>query len=312
MKRPEYVGVITRAYREAMDAAEARVSYKPSEKTIRELKQVFNRGGFTEGYVMNRSNAALMSWERPNHWGIRVGKITAARGPLAKVLLDEPLNDGDGLQVRGREEIDLTYSGNDTPRGAEATVRIASGKYKPGDPVYRLKDAVQMNEIRAIMAKEQVQIPLSAVLTAMPGAPAVLELTDTDGHHVCAVSEQEVMLAQQRALDHDSALKQLGKTGGTPYVIENLTLNSENAFMTAGMLNALRRDALDAIRQVRIQVIHSGAQGKEMTAEMPEQQKLLIVQSEKLEVYAGGDSGSACQESRRIAGACFAGRDGQR
>ena len=282
MKRPEYVGVITRAYREALDAAEAHVSYKPSEKTIHDLKQVFNRGGFTEGYVMNRSNAALMSWERPNHWGIRVGKITAARGPLAKVLLDEPLHDGDGLQVRGREETDLTYSGNDTPCGAEATVRIASGKYKPGDAVYRLTDAVQMADIRAIMAKEQVQIPLSAVLTAMPGAPAVLELSDRDGHHVCAVSEQEVMQAQQRALDHDSALKQLGKTGGTPYVLENLTLHSENAFMTAGMLNALRRDALEAIREARIAVVRSGAQGKAMPAEMPVQQKLLIVQSEKL------------------------------
>ena len=282
MKRPEYVGVITRAYREAMDAAEARVSYRPSEKTIRDLKQVFNRGGFTEGYVMSRSNAALMSWERPNHWGIRVGKITAARGPLAKVLLDEPLHDGDGLQVRGREETDLTYSGNDTPKGAEATVRIASGKYKPGDAVYRLTDAVQMADIRAIMAKEQVQIPLDATLTAMPGAPAVLELTDPDGHHVCAVSEQEVMQAQQRALDHDSALKQLGKTGGTPYVLQSLTLHSENAFMTAGMLNALRRDALEAMRDARIQVIRSGAQGKAMPVQMPAQQKLLIVQSEKL------------------------------
>ena len=95
MKRPEYVGVITRAYREALDAAEAHVPYHPDQRTLDALRQVFNRGGFTEGYVMNRSNAALMSWERPNHWGIRIGTITAARGPLAKVLLDERLNDGD-------------------------------------------------------------------------------------------------------------------------------------------------------------------------------------------------------------------------
>ena len=67
MKRPEYVGVITRAYREALDAAEAHVPYHADEKTVRALKQIFNRGGFTEGYVMGRSNAALMSWERPSH-----------------------------------------------------------------------------------------------------------------------------------------------------------------------------------------------------------------------------------------------------
>ena len=282
MKRPEYVGVITRAYREALDAAEARVPYHPSEKTIRDLKQVFNRGGFTEGYVMNRSNAALMSWERPNHWGIRVGKILSSRGPLARVLLDENLNDGDGLQIRGKEEIELTYSGNNTGRGTEATVRIASGKYQPGDPVYRLTDAVQMNEIREIMAKEQVRIPLSAVLTAMPGELPSLALCDMDGHSVFATGNQSVQAAQQRALDYDSAWKQLSKTGGTPYVLEELKLHSEGAFMTAGMLNALRRDALEAMKAERIKVVRRNAEPAAAPVQLPAQQRLLIAQSENL------------------------------
>jgi len=282
MKRPEYVGVITRAYREALDAAEARVPYHPSEKTIRDLKQVFNRGGFTEGYVMNRSNAALMSWERPNHWGIRVGKILSSRGPLARVLLDENLNDGDGLQIRGKEEIELTYSGSDTGRGTEATVRIASGKYQPGDPVYRLTDAVQMSEIREIMAKEQVRIPLSAVLTAMPGELPSLALCDMDGHSVFATGNQSVQAAQQRALDYDSAWKQLSKTGGTPYVLEELKLHSEGAFMTAGMLNALRRDALEAMKAERIKVVRRNAEPAAAPVQLPAQQRLLIAQSENL------------------------------
>lgn len=123
MKRPEYVGVITQAYREALDAAEAHVEYHPSQATIEGLRQVFNRGGFTEGYVMNKSNAALMSWERPNHWGISVGKIISTKGPLARVYLTKALNDGDGLQTRGKQETDFTYSGNAMPAGSEATVR---------------------------------------------------------------------------------------------------------------------------------------------------------------------------------------------
>ena len=283
MKRPEYVGVITRAYRGAIDAAQAHVPYHPDEKTIRDLKQVFNRGGFTEGYVMNRSNAALMSWERPNHWGIRVGKILSSRGPLAKVLLEENLNDGDGLQVRGKEEIELTYSGNDTSKGAQATVRIASGRYQPGDPVYRLTDAVQMNEIREIMAREQVRIPLQAVLTAIPGGLPALELRDSDGHAICVTGDQPVQAAQQRAMDYDAAWKQLSKTGGTPYVLESLKLHSEGAFMTAGMLNSLRRDALEAMKAARTQVIRPDAKADVKTVQLPDQQKLLIVRSERLE-----------------------------
>lgn len=282
MKRPEYVGVITRAYRDALDAAEARVPYRPSEKTIRDLKQVFNRGGFTEGYVMGRSNAALMSWERPNHWGIRVGRILSGRGPLAKVLLEENLNDGDGLQVRGREEIDFTYSGNDMACGAEATARIAAGKYQAGDPVYRLTDAMQMAEIREMMAKEQIQIPLNAVFTAIPGENPVLSLSDHEGHLVTVMGDQAVQTAQQRALDYDMAWKQLSKMGGTAYVLKELTLRSKDAFMTAGMLNSLRRDALEAMRRERTKPICHDAEPAKMPVEMPVQQRLLIVQSESL------------------------------
>ena len=282
MKRPEYVGVVTRAYREALDAAQANVPYKASEMTLRALKQVFNRGGFTEGYAMERSNAALMSWERPNHWGIRVGRITAMRGPLAKVLLEENLNDGDGLQVRGRTETDLTYSGNAALSGTEATVRIASGQYKPGDAVYRLTDAMQMAEIRRAMTQEGVQIPLDARLTAMPGSLPVLELRDHDGHTVQAMGEQPVQPAQQRALDYASAMKQLGKMGGTPYTLHTLELLSDNAFMTAGMLNALRRDALQAMKEARTRIVREGAEPVRASVQMPAQQRLLIAQGESL------------------------------
>ena len=293
MKRPEYVGVVTRAYREALDAAKAHVPYHPDEKTLRDLRQVFNRGGFTEGYVMGRSNAALMSWERPNHWGIRVGRITAARGPLARVLLEEDLHDGDGLQIRGREETDLTYAGHETKRGGEATVRVATGRYRVGDAVYRLTDAVQMADIRAAMAKECAPVALDAKLTAMPGALPTLELRDPDGHVVRVTGEQTVDTAQQRALDEASAMKQLSKTGGTPYALRSLTLHSENAFMTAGMLNALRRDALEAMRAARIQPVHREAKGQDISAVLPAQEHLLIAQGERLEdVRALLDSGA--------------------
>ena len=283
MKRPEYVGVITRAYRQALDAAQAHEAYHPDEKTIRDLKQIFNRGGFTEGYVMERSNAALMSWERPNHWGIQVGKITSMRGPLARVLLDEGIHDGDGLQARGREETDFTYSGNDAARGTEATVRIASGRFKPGDTVYRLTDAVQMAEIREIMSRENVRIPLSAVLTAIPGQYPSLELDDGCGHVVYAQGTQTVDAAQQCALDYAAAMKQLSKTGGTPYVLEKLDLISENAFLTAGMLNSLRRDALEAMRLARIQPKRRDGMRVSVPVELPAQEKLLIAQGENLD-----------------------------
>ena len=225
MKRPEYVGVVTRAYREALDAAEARVPYRASEATKEALRQIFNRGGFTEGYAMGRSNAALMSWERPNHWGIPMGRVTSVRGPLAKVALERELHDGDGLQLRGRQEQETTYAGPDMASGMTATVRAAAGEVRPGDAVFRLTDAMQMRDIREAMARECRPVPLFGELTAVPGKPPVLTLRDGDGHAVTATLEQDVQPAQQRPLDEESAMRQLGKTGGTPYRLEKLTLH---------------------------------------------------------------------------------------
>lgn len=138
-----------------------------------------HRGGFTEGYVMEKSNAALMSWEKPNHWGnFWIGKIMSWRGALAQVRLTKALNDGDGLQSRGRQETEFTYSGNDVPAGAEATVRIAAAQARVGDEIFRLTDAAQMKEIREIMGRENVQIPLDMHLYAMPNSAAVLTVSD--------------------------------------------------------------------------------------------------------------------------------------
>lgn len=282
MKRPEYVGVITRAYREALDAAEMHVPYRASKSTIHELKQIFNRGGFTEGYAMEKSNAALMSWERPNHWGIPVGKITSLRGQLAKVRLSESLHDGDGLQIRGATESELTYSGNDTSKGEEATVRLSSAGAKPGDAVYRLTDALQMKAIRQIMANTDVQIPLHAILIAKPGEYPRLKLMDQDGHTVEVKGEQLVDAAQQRAMTEESAFKQIGKTGGTPYKIESFFLEGDQAFMPAGALNALRREALSAMRTARIARSDPNTPPYMMPNLQPAADHKLIVQSEHL------------------------------
>lgn len=287
MKRPEYVGIVTRAYREALDAAKAHVPYHASARTIEALEQIFNRGGFTEGYAMGRSNAALMSWQRPNHWGVYMGRVSSSRGLLVKTALEKTLNDGDGLQIRGRQEIDLTYSGPQTPGGVEATLRVA-GSVRPGDAVYRLTDAMQMQEIRTVMAQERVKIPLMAELTAMPGSPAALTLEDPDGHRVKVWSTAPVDAAQNRALDQEQAMKQLGKTGGTPYTLADLTLRSEGAFMTAGMLNDLRREGLAAMRAERIRVCPAERCAEQKPASgalagMKGERPLLIAQGERLE-----------------------------
>ena len=88
------------------------------------------------------------------------------------------------------------------------------------------------------------------------------------------------MPAQQRALNEETAAKQLGKLGGTPYRLRDLTIESKGAFMTAAMLNNLRRDALEKMRKARTEPIQTDRRFVPDSCEMPAQEKLLIVQGE--------------------------------
>ena len=53
MKRPEYVAVVTKAYRTALDGK------RVTEEDLRELEAVFSRQGFTQGYYEGKTGADM-------------------------------------------------------------------------------------------------------------------------------------------------------------------------------------------------------------------------------------------------------------
>ncbi|MBO4883759.1 MAG: U32 family peptidase, partial [Clostridia bacterium] len=77
LKRPEYVAAVTRVYREALDLMETYGEYEPDDEAREALLQIFNRGGFTQGYGPGVVDAELMSRAKPNHAGAPVGEMTA-------------------------------------------------------------------------------------------------------------------------------------------------------------------------------------------------------------------------------------------
>src|SRR5699024_1611954 len=70
MKGARYVGEVTRIYRKYVDLYLSGKEYKvdPQDKKI--LMELFNRGGFTDGYYNRYHGRDMMSMERPDHQGI--------------------------------------------------------------------------------------------------------------------------------------------------------------------------------------------------------------------------------------------------
>ena len=254
LKRPEYVYVVTKAYRRALDAlAEGRFS--PADAEEKEaLKQIFSRGGFTRGYPGGMQDAGIVHPDRVTPAGIVIGEAGKSyrRGGalLCDAKLNRSLHDGDGLEIGDQE---LRYSGNDVPAGQIAVLRIREA-VRPGEEVRRTEDERQLSAARAAYEgdalNEALPVPFTAVLTAFPGKNA--RLTVSDGESSAEAEGEICQLAQSRPLDESSARRSLEKTGGTPFVLTDLAVKTAGAYLPAAALNAMRRDALSQLQEKRI------------------------------------------------------------
>ena len=254
LKRPEYVAVVTRAYRDALDAVMAGAFRPASPEERASLTQIFSRGGFTEGYIGGKEDAAILYEKRVTPEGVPMGRVSRVYRKGGAMLCDtellRPLHNGDGLEIGAQE---LRYSGPEVPKGGMAALRLRDA-VKIGDAVRRTEDESQLSAARRTYengaADAALPIPFDAALTAFPHAKS--SLTVTDGQSTVTVTGDICAEAQSSALTEESARRSLGKTGGTPYQLRELRVKAENAFLPAAALNALRRDALEKLTEARI------------------------------------------------------------
>ena len=104
MKSSTYVATVTRIYRKYIDLAYKYLNkeiskYEIDKKDIQELMQVFNRGGFSSGHLLDKPNKKLIYPQKPNNMGITLGK-TLKFNPnkgLITVKLENKISIGDGI-----------------------------------------------------------------------------------------------------------------------------------------------------------------------------------------------------------------------
>ena len=201
LKRPEYVAVVTDAYRRAIDCA---LEGKPNdtlEKDRRALLQIFNRGGFTGGYASGERDGQIMYPGHVSHEGLPLGSIQNSwprgEGYQASLRVDSPLRHGDMLQIRSDPHQELIYSGPGSEAGETAVIRHHK-KAAAGDAVYRLLDESQLKAARESTAAPMPPIPLSAHLRLILGERSQLALSD--GKSVVTCDGDAPTPAQSRPL----------------------------------------------------------------------------------------------------------------
>lgn len=115
---------------------------------------------------------------------------------------------------------------------------------------------------------------------AMKAGGCSLTVTDREGHEA-AVSGDAPQAAQNKPTGEERVRGALAKTGGTPYRLENLECALEPGLMVpAAQLNAMRRQALEALSRIRREPrpvpFHKGELPASHTHPLPEIQALRI------------------------------------
>lgn len=108
-------------------------------------------------------------------------------------------------------------------------------------------------ETAALTRAVYQSVGLDASLTLSPDVPAVLTLSD--GEHTVSVSGAAPIIPRTAATDRETALKNLSKTGGTPFYIQSFSFSNPSALMVPpSALNAMRREAIEALSHLRSRV----------------------------------------------------------
>ena len=263
MKTPEYVGVVTSIYRKYIDLALSGKPYKVDEEDRKKLMQVFNRGGFSTGYINGKLGKNMMYTKRPNHMGVFLGKVMSYnpnRGYI-KLKLEEEIDLGDSIRINESscKTSELMKNNNNIKTaqvGEIVTIGRIKGKINVGDLVYKTVSQKLENYINQRTSKENVKRKVYAKIDIEIGKPINFEVIDTQTKKCFNVIGNIVETAQKQGTDEERIREQIRKTGGTIFEIENIEINlDQNAFVPIKEINELRRKALESLEEILRELI---------------------------------------------------------
>ncbi|MDF2868490.1 MAG: peptidase [Anaerocolumna sp.] len=260
MKGPEYTAIVTSIYRKYRDlyydlGAWSYESYQKSHTAelagdIRNLSDIYNRGGFSKGYYEMHGGISMLTTNRPNHSGLPVGKLIKVTDSQMVIELQEDINAQDILEVRNKNEALYEFTvKNGENKGGKITSNYKRGiKLQNGYPVYRTRNNRLLGKIRGEYLEKQTKLPVRGVFTAHEDSPMRLTLTCFDKEiQVYGDIPQE---AQSQPVTEDKLLKQLDKLGDTNFYLEDLKVELRgNLFIPVGKLNELRRYGVEELRR---------------------------------------------------------------
>lgn len=250
MKKPEYVASVVAIYRKYIDRylKNGKKNYKAAQEDIDTLKDIYNRGGFTDGFYKRQNGSEMMTINRPNHCGVKVGNVLDINQNIIKIQTVRDIKKGDILEIDSDTEFFAPY---DIRKGDifdyKFKQKIRFGNVKE---VIRTRNEALINTLlnnymydekgKIRFLKRRVNIDITILKDKN------IEAAMWDNSFSVTTNGNVPLEAKNKPITKDFVVKQLGKLGETCFVADSINVQlDENLFVTVSELNEIRRSLVE-------------------------------------------------------------------
>ena len=307
MKRPEYVAGVTSIYRKYVDLylKNPQKPYLVDDKDKEMLMDLFNRGGFHTGYYKQKNGRNMITIQKPNHIGVKVGTVLSQKGREVRMRALTDIAAGDLIEFKN--EAQRYTTGKSCKQGEVITILAPKGiRVSVNEILYRVQSPELLNTLEIMYSEGKVIEKLYGYISMEAGKAAKLVVCK-DEYSVEVESEQQVEAASSRPLDEERIKKQLRKTGNTEFAFDMLDVEIHGeVFLPMQQLNEMRRKALEELEKKIQDSFHRKTAEKKVLQEeildiasvklSKKENKLsvLVETQEQLEAVLENDNSVAC------------------
>ena len=284
MKNPEYVAGVTAIYRKYIDMYfDDPENYKVDKADLKVLMQLFNRGGFTNGYFTTPSGSEMMSVERPKAWGLKTGIVDVydSKYGRASIRTREPLVPGDGIEVWTKEGPHVGCGISKPSRAGQTISVMIKGDIEKNDVVYKTYDKALMDSMKKTYEKDTRKTDIYGKLIVKTNEPVKLKLWIRDGVSI-SVDGPVPDKAENRPVTGEILEKQISKMGSTPFALKKLDIILDDGlYIDIKALNELRRNACELLEE---KLVSANRHGEPEFVAFPETSVSGVKKNKKLNV----------------------------
>ncbi len=257
MKNKQYVASAVYAYKKAVDDYfNGCFDMKDIEKQKFILKNIYNRGGFCNGYYFTHNGPDMISKNRPNNQGVSIGKLIGVSNGKVKIKLKEDLFCKDVLEMELADgsKIEIT-SGIDASCNDVVFLNAPKTKYiKNNQEIYRTR-CVKILEKTNEIPEKQERIKIKCTFTAKIGQPMTIALEQKLNNDVFYAKAEGNIVEKSKTqqLDINKIKEKISQVNDTAYIFDELIVDADcDSFVPMSILKQLRRKAIEILENNKL------------------------------------------------------------